>query len=204
MSKFFKWFYQQFGSPESSQKKHTLKPLIFLGCLGLLLLIFSRWQTNANPEPKNNQPAVSSQTTANKATKSSPLKTEEQQYDNQLEKILNQVMGVKNVSVMVTFNTTDQTIFEKNVKTTQNKTQEIDQNGGKRQINNDQKDQEIVTIDNGSQKVPVIVGKKSAEIRGVLIVAQGAEQPTVQAWIMEAVSTVLDIPTYKVQVLPKN
>lgn len=204
MSKLINWFYRQFSSSDPSQKKRSIKPLIFLGCLGLLLLIFSRWQTSAPPETKNSQAPVGIQTTAKKAADSNSIKSEEQQYDHQLEKILDQVMGVKNVSVMVTFDTTDQSIFEKNVKTTQNNTREIDQNGGKRQITNTDKDQEVVTIDNGSKKAPVIVGKKKAQIRGVLVVAKGADEPTVKAWIMEAVSTVLDIPTYKVQVLPKN
>jgi stage III sporulation protein AG len=186
---------------ERQPKNRSLKPLLILCAVGILLLLISQW--TSRPQAENTTAKPVSTNTGKQVANKPAADTEEARYSKELEKILSKVMGVRNVSVLVTFDTTEQTIYQENVKTTQNQTQEIDQNGGKRQVNNTQKDEQVVTIDNGTKKLPVISGKKKPEIRGVLIVAEGAETPTIKAWIMDAVSTVLDIPTYKVKVLPK-
>lgn len=204
MNKFLAWLTSQMQTKKSLErqpKKRPLKPLLLLCSVGIILLLISQWTGRSQTENPSAKQTLSNTGTA--TVKSQSSVDEEARYSKELEKILNQVMGVRNVSVLVTFDTTEQAIYEENVKTTQNQTQEVDQNGGKRQVNNTQRDKEVVTIDNGAQKQPVIKGKKKPEIRGVLIVAEGADTPTIKAWIMDAVSTVLNIPTYKVTVLPK-
>lgn len=41
-------------------------------------------------------------------------------------------------------------------------------------------------------------------VRGVLVVAKGADNIQVKAWITEAVQKVLDVPAYKISILPKK
>lgn len=126
-------------------------------------------------------------------------------YVNQnLKNILEQIQGVSDVSVMVTFASTEKKIYQNNVKTQDNQTSETDQKGGKREVNQRNEDSEVVMIDQNGNKVPVVIGKEQPTVRGVIVVAKGADQPTTKVQVMEAVSTVLDIPTYKVKVLEKN
>jgi stage III sporulation protein AG len=57
---------------------------------------------------------------------------------------------------------------------------------------------------NGDTEIPVIIKTKKAEVRGVAIVAAGAENIKVKASIIEAVTRVLDVPAHRVSVLPKK
>ena len=57
-----------------------------------------------------------------------------------------------------------------------------------------QEDQ-LVTVRDGDEEVPVIIETKKPVIRGVLVVAGGAENMTVKNWIIEAVTRVLDVPS---------
>jgi stage III sporulation protein AG len=126
-------------------------------------------------------------------------------YVNQnLKDILEQIRGVSDVSVMVTFASTEKKIYQNNTKTQDNQTSETDQKGGKREVNERNEDTEVVMIDQNGNKVPVVIGKEQPTVRGVIVVARGSDQPTTKVQIMDAVATVLDIPTYKVKVLEKN
>ncbi|GAY75183.1 hypothetical protein NBRC111894_737 [Sporolactobacillus inulinus] len=59
-------------------------------------------------------------------------------------------------------------------------------------------------IDQDGNKVPVVIGNEQPTVRGVIVVARGADQSSTKVAIMDAVSTVLDLPSYKVTVLEKN
>lgn len=42
------------------------------------------------------------------------------------------------------------------------------------------------------------------KVRGVVVVASGAGNLQVKAWILEAVQKVLAVPSYKISILPKK
>jgi stage III sporulation protein AG len=52
--------------------------------------------------------------------------------------------------------------------------------------------------------VPVVVETKKPDIRGVLVVAKGAENIQVKKWIVEAVTRVLGVSSHRVSVVPKK
>ena len=83
-------------------------------------------------------------------------------------------------------------------------TTETDQNGGERQIEDLSKDEKLVIIRDGDKEIPLITETKKPEIRGVLVVADGAKNISVKSMIIEAVSRALDVPTHKVSVQPKK
>jgi stage III sporulation protein AG len=56
----------------------------------------------------------------------------------------------------------------------------------------------------GNDEHPIVLETKKPVIRGVLVVAQGAENIHVKQMILEAVTRVLDVPQHKVAVLPKK
>ena len=63
-------------------------------------------------------------------------------------------------------------------------------------------DENIVIIDGGNGKGPVLVTKRSPIVEGVVVVADGVQSPTVKNWIKDAASSVLNVPSYKVVVIP--
>ncbi|MFC7394239.1 stage III sporulation protein AG [Scopulibacillus cellulosilyticus] len=197
------------------KKKSPIRTLALLMLCGVALMLVSHFTAKHNSE----KDASSTQVFSNqsKSQKLSAINSNldknkhfssmgeyEKYYSDNLRSILEQINGVSDVSVMVTLASSEKNIYQENEKKQTSRTKETDSNGGKREVNETNEDGEVVTVDNGQEKKPVIIGKQKPEIRGVLVVAQGAESPTVKAWIMEAVSTVLDIPDYKVQVLPRK
>ena len=83
-------------------------------------------------------------------------------------------------------------------------TDETDREGGKRKVEDQSTDEQLVIIQNGEKEVPIVVETKKPAIRGVLVVAKGADNIQVKKWIVEAVTRSLDVPSHRVSVLPKK
>ncbi|MET1247810.1 stage III sporulation protein AG [Sporolactobacillus sp. STCC-11] len=207
-----------FGSRDKEGKpikstKGTLAKLVTLALIGMVLLaanhFFSGSQDAQKPTVQqafSNKDSKDLSEIKSGAAQSSMTSIEKyESYVNQnLKNILEQIRGVSDVSVMVTFASTEKKIYQNNTKTQDNQSNETDQKGGKREVNERNEDTEVVMIDQNGSKVPVVIGKEQPTVRGVIVVARGADQPTTKVQIMDAVATVLDIPTYKVKVLEKN
>lgn len=198
---------------QSKKMKSTFLKLIVLAMVGVALLAGNRMLSGTQKADHTaDKPVFNSQDAENlseiktNASGSSNMSIEKYEtYVNQsLKNILEQIRGVTDVSVMVTFSSTEKKIYQNNVKTQENQTVENDQKGGTRHVNEQNEDSQVVMIDKNGSKEPVVIGKEQPTVRGVIVVARGADPPAVRAEIMEAVATVLDIPTYKVKVLQKN
>lgn len=127
----------------------------------------------------------------------------ESSYEKDLQAMLNQIKGVSEVEVMVNVDSTNVNVYEKDLILGTQTTDEEDKNGGIRQVDDETKETKLVYVRQGDQEVPVLVQTKKPEVRGVFIIAKGAENATVKKWIVESVSKVLDVPTYKISVMPK-
>ncbi|SIB32256.1 stage III sporulation protein AG [Mycobacteroides abscessus subsp. abscessus] len=66
------------------------------------------------------------------------------------------------------------------------------------------KEDQLVIIRDGEKEVPIVVETKKPVIRGVLVVAKGADNIQVKKWIIEAVTRSLDVPSHRVAVMPKK
>jgi stage III sporulation protein AG len=132
------------------------------------------------------------------------LQQAENDYENQLKEILQTAVGVDEVEIMVNLDATDSKIYEKNITTQTQLTDETDREGGKRKVEDTSKDEQLVIIRNGDTETPVVIKIKKPQVRGVLIVAKGADNIQVKKWIIEAVTRVLDVPSHRVSVLPKK
>lgn len=128
----------------------------------------------------------------------------EQLYEAQLKEILGKINGVGEVSVMVNLDSTAQVVYEKNRTRQQSTTTENDREGGTRNLEDSREEEQVVMAKDGTGEDPVIQMTRKPPIRGVLIVASGAHNMQVKAWITEAVQRVLDVPPHKISVLPKK
>ncbi|MGP4080945.1 stage III sporulation protein AG [Pseudalkalibacillus sp. R45] len=134
----------------------------------------------------------------------SSIREMEEHYGNQLKEILDEMMGVQDTSVMVFLDSTSKTIYEKDITKKDSTTDETDQHGGKRKTTDLQTDEKVIIIQGEKGEQPIIVTTEKPEVRGVLILADGAQNMKVKTWIIEAVSRVLDVPSHKVSVGPKK
>ena len=111
--------------------------------------------------------------------------------EEKLANILSKISGVGKVDVMITYETSGELIAISNDKV----------------LSEDDKesvDKEIVMKSSGSEKEPFISKEIEPVVRGVLVVAEGAEVGDTRINLTRAVSSVLDVPVNRIEVLPKN
>lgn len=128
----------------------------------------------------------------------------EEQYESQLKEALERIAGVSDVTVVVNLDSTNQKIFEKNQVKKIQKTEEKDREGGERTVEDVSEEEQIVIIRDGEQEVPIVQETKKPKVRGVLVVAKGANNVQVKKWIVESVTKLLDVPSHRVSVMPKK
>lgn len=132
------------------------------------------------------------------------MKTLENQYENQLKEALEQIVGVHDVTVVVNVEATAKTVLEKNLTLKNQTTVEEDKEGGTRKIEDQSTEDQLVLIKEGEKEVPIVLETRKPEVKGVLVVAGGAENIQIKKWIVEAVTRGLDVPSHKVAVMPKK
>jgi stage III sporulation protein AG len=129
----------------------------------------------------------------------------ETEFEGRLKDLLERIVGVGTADVMVTVDSTEETVVQLNEKYRSTITEESDHNGASRHITDITKDGEVVLYEVSSGvNSPFVVKKIKPRIRGVLIVAKGAENPTVHKLIAEAVSRGLDVPIHRISVVPRK
>ncbi|MDQ0175140.1 stage III sporulation protein AG [Bacillus chungangensis] len=128
----------------------------------------------------------------------------EEKFENQLKTALEDITGVGEVTVLVNVEATERKVYESNAVLKNQITSETDKQGGKRTVEDQSKDDQLVIVRDGDKEIPIISETRKPDIKGVLIVAKGAEDIQVKKWIIEAVTRVLDVPSHKVSVVPKK
>ncbi|HEY8348584.1 MAG TPA: stage III sporulation protein AG [Clostridiales bacterium] len=125
--------------------------------------------------------------------------------ETRLKSILSQIEGVGKVDVMITYSSTAEKVPAYDIKRSQDETEEKDSAGGTRKIRGEEYESSLAYEDMSSGgKSPVILKKLEPEIRGVLVVAEGAENIEVRDRICRAVTVVLDVSANRVQVVQRK
>jgi stage III sporulation protein AG len=114
------------------------------------------------------------------------------------------MVGVGTVSVMVTVDSTEETVVQLNEKTTQQLTNESDKNGTSRHVTDITRDGQVVLYEVSGGQAPIVVKKVKPKVRGAVVVAKGAENATVRKLVQEAVSRGLDVPMNRISVVPRK
>ncbi|WP_462412157.1 stage III sporulation protein AG [Neobacillus sp. Marseille-QA0830] len=203
---------------QTSEDKPGKKPgkyqyMLLVLCIGAAFMIVGNVFMTTGKSSGANQPANASQTEPdedvpafglNKSSTNQSIEDYEKKYESQLEKALKEILGVDDVTVVVTIDSTDRKVLEKNQVTKEQTTEETDREGGQRKVQDISTDEQVVIIRNGEKEVPIVVETKRPDIRGVMVVAKGAENIQVKKWIVEAVTKVLGVPSHRVGVFPKK
>ena len=127
--------------------------------------------------------------------------TYEQQIEKRLASILTKMEGVGQVSVMVTTYSDEEKVLAEDKNESSQQTDEKDQAGGTRSSQNISSNHQVVLQ---SGNTPYVIKENKPEIKGVLILAEGADDSVVRSEITEAVANLLDVPVHKVSVLKKQ
>ena len=125
------------------------------------------------------------------------------QYEKRFEEILMCIPGVTDVKVMITFESSGGKVVLKEVTKESDSVNETDSYGGIR-ISSTEKTEETVIYNEDCEgnSTPYVTEINAPVIKGVLIVAKGAQKSEVALAISEAATALFGIEAHRVKVLP--
>ncbi|MCA1022995.1 stage III sporulation protein AG [Halobacillus litoralis] len=196
------------SSDKEGKKVNKTKYLIGLGMIGVLIILVSSW-FQPDAEPRTPPTTGDTQEQAVSETSPSPEQTDsitqlEGEYEKQLKPLLENIQGVSAVDIMINLSSTHKKEYDKNLIIGKQNTKESDKNGGEREIEDYTREQQLVLVRQGDREVPLLTQTSKPEVSGVFVTAKGVDQIQVKEWVVEAVSRVLDVPTHRISVLPKQ
>lgn len=176
---------------EKDKKKIYSLLAIITGCV-VLIIALSSMPGTSKPSSKDDKTET--------ATEQKSALSEEQELEARLESILTNISGVGNVDVLITFETSEQIEPAFNSNSTTEKTEEKDSQGGVRAVTTESVNKTMVTSNSES---PIVIKTTDPKIKGVLVVAEGASDPTIKDSLYKAVQVSLQIPGHQVEVYSK-
>lgn len=176
---------EYFEKIKNSKKAKII--LILLLCAIMIIIYFTPEKSNKNESSNINN------NTVNQLTK-----------EQQLENVLKNIKGVGNVSVMITYESSGEVVCASNVQTEKNTVTEKSENGGIKESETIIENKSPVTVGSGDGENPLIIIENEPEIKGVIVVAQGADNLTVKLNLQKAVETVLQVKPSQVDIFAMN
>ena len=162
--------------------------------LGALLLVVA---TPVKTEKKNEKTVTVSDTTL-----TVPVDNVSKSYEKQLEEILMLVQGVGSVRVAVTIETSGRKLVEKDVPTSSEKNTQKDGDGSESISEHTNSEENTIYEETASgEQIPYVISEVYPEIRGVVVVAQGGDDPVIVKQIQEAVMALFHMEAHKIKVL---
>jgi stage III sporulation protein AG len=177
-------------------KLETKKKIQYMAILLLIVVILAIYFATAGGNAKKQQD--------NGATGAAPaVDTSGNTMEEQLKRTLSQIDGAGRVEVMITYESSSEIVPAISVdKQTSTTTQSGD--SGTSTTNTENTQSEVVTIGGSNGNSALVIKENSPEIRGVIVVAQGADDIFVKLNLLKAVQTLLKVSPDQVDVYKMN
>lgn len=196
------------GGPDGKKRMNALGWLIVVGMFGIAAMIFNSFITVKDADQLSGLAGLPDAQEApafgKEGKEPSGFEEIEARYEARMKDILEKIVGVGEVDILVTIDSTEELIVEKNWQQSQQVTDEKDKEGGTRHITDLTRNGEVVLYQVSGQQSPIVLKRVKPKIRGVLVVASGAENLTVRKLIIEAVERGLDAPSHRISVIPRK
>ncbi|MGZ7443888.1 stage III sporulation protein AG [Paenibacillus sp. TH7-28] len=194
---------------DGKKRANTFRLLLILGLAGIAIMLFNSFVNvkEVDSGGEGREPPVMQDlapASMEEGGTGSDFSSIELSLENKTKEILEKIVGVGAVDVLVTIDSTEEVVVQRNIKDTQELTEENDADGGKRHVTQYTRDGQIVTYENSGSEQPIVTKKIKPKIRGVLVVARGAENKTVKGLIVDAVEKGLNVPAYRISVVPRK
>ena len=115
--------------------------------------------------------------------------------------MLGQMEGVGETEVMITLSDSGETIVEKDQKEQRNRIEESDAGGGTRTTTDQETEETTVYVENGNEKHPYVTKEVLPKVEGVLVVAEGGDDPRVISDISDTVMALFRVEAHKIKVV---
>ncbi|MDR0949650.1 MAG: hypothetical protein LBM69_09070 [Lachnospiraceae bacterium] len=205
-----KW--KKFVASKGLQKWFRKENLIVVVLLGVLLLVVA-WpldRTSSDSNPTTNVPSgqgtsengLLSNTQNTRNDSSYPdTQTYKAYLEEQLEETLRKMDGIGEVVVMITLQSSEELVVDKDSDRSTSNTTETDSSGGQRNLSSEELGSNTVLYAQDNQTSPFVVKTNTPKVEGVLILAQGAGKASVNADIIEAADVLFGVGAHKIKVL---
>lgn len=124
----------------------------------------------------------------------------EEREEERLERKLSVIDGAGMVEVLITYRAGRETIVAKHTVESSTDTEEADAEGGVRNVLQQSKEIQPVIIDGRDGREPMILKVLTPEVKGVIVIAEGARDVRVRMELLRAVRTVLEVNANQVEV----
>lgn len=170
--------------------------LLMLVGLGVLLLLLSRLDGPGFPDPPDRGAPPAS---------AAPFSSEEE-LERRLEALLSRIAGAGTVEVFLTFETSERHHYALQRSETERRGYEAD-GAGDWHLAEHETDRSVQPVllrdEQGRGERALVEWIEAPAVRGVLVVASGAADPSVRYRLLQAVETALGIPSHRIEVLPR-
>lgn len=129
--------------------------------------------------------------------------TYERILEERVKEVLKHVEGVGTVDVLIVLKASAEKVVQTDVSRSKSFSQEKDSNGGTRDTQNEEEENNAVFTGTDQGKEPVIQKELYPEISGIVISAAGGGNPSVNAEITAAMEALFGLPANKIKVLKR-
>lgn len=181
--------------------KQRKKEQFLTAVLVVVILLLAFWPSAADHEKQEKQQTEEVQTQVQAEETNAD---ERKKLEDDLKRILLQVEGVGEVDVAVTMESTGRKLVEKDVPLSESS---VDETGNGTNSKKESKNSEEATVyleNADGTKAPYVIEETMPVVRGVLVVAQGADDPQVVAEIKEAAMALFHLEAHKIKVMKRK
>ncbi|MCK8817504.1 hypothetical protein MWH28_09065 [Natroniella sulfidigena] len=175
-----------------------IRYLVLFILVGVFLMLLGDFGSDLSESKVSNQDYEQQQSSSEGGL------TLERELEEKLASILSQVQGVGKVAVDVTLDTGSEYIYARDYQQSSQEVKEEDDAGGVRNTVESDDTEEIVVLNKGSGEEALVEKEIRPKIRGVLVVAEGAQNSYIKADLMQAIRRGLGVASHKIVVLPKG
>ena len=127
----------------------------------------------------------------------SPQTADAQVLERRLEEMVSRIDGAGQSCVMITMDSTREAIYARDLREAKD-TSSTSEAGRSANSGNISREETHILMNRGSAEEPLVEKQIEPQVRGVMVLCEGAENPVVERRITEAVRTVLGIPTSRI------
>lgn len=141
--------------------------------------------------------------TVSSVSSGSVTRTYEQQLETRVKNILKNVDGVGKVDVMIALYSSSEKVIRSDTNSSGSLTEETDSSGGTRRSESSAYSTTTIMEDSNGNSTPVIEKEVYPEISGIVISAEGGDDPKVRSEISTAMEALFGLPAHKIKVLKR-
>jgi len=198
--KVFSWFNKLTDYAKEKKGKRRIENLVIILIVGIIIIIVASSFTSDGKNKKNTQ-----EPKGEIALITNEPDDKIKKLEQRLESILSEIEGAGTVKVMVTGITDGEVVHAYNQIEENSVTEEKDNTDRTGRTDEYRREQEMVFMEaNAGGRVPVIIKSYEPEIKGVVVVADGAGSSIIRQNIKDAVAALTGLPAHKINVLKRK